>query len=128
MEKMKIDYKFIKFLFVGGLNTIFGYLIYSFFLFIGLNYVLATLLATIAGVLFNFKTTGVLVFKINDNKLLWKFFGVYAVVYALNIFFLSIFNHLNINLYIAGFILLLPMALVSFYLMKRFVFGEKNVS
>ena len=118
--------KFVKFLFVGGLNTAFGYFIYSLFLYIGFHYALASLFATILGVLFNFKTTGIFVFQSRDNKLLVSFFMVYAVVYGLNIVCLKVFDLFNINLYMAGLVLLLPMAVVSFILMKRFVFKKES--
>lgn len=123
----KIDSKFIRFLLVGGLNTAFGYFIYSLFLFFGFHYALASLFGTVFGILFNFKTTGVLVFQNKKNSLIFSFFAVYVFLYGLNVIGLKIFDYFNINLYIAGFVLLLPMALLSFFLMKRFVFGEKNV-
>jgi len=122
------DKRFIKFLFVGALNALFGFSMYSLLLFMGFHYTLAVLYGTILGILFNFKTTGHLVFGNKSNRLIFSFIAVYAVVYALNILGLRVFEHFNINLYLAGFVLLLPMALVSFCLMKKFVFGGKNVS
>lgn len=123
-DKFKVNYKFVKFLFVGGINTLFGYSIYSLFLFIGLSYPLALLLGTIIALLFNFKTTGKIVFKNSDNRLIFKFLLNYALLYFLNLFFLRIFDLLKINLYLAGFVLLLPMACISFLLMNKFVFGR----
>ena len=70
---MKIDWLFVKFVLVGILNTAFGYLVFALLLFLGLHYTLAVILSTIAGVLFNFKTTGTLVFKNHNNKLIFKF-------------------------------------------------------
>jgi putative flippase GtrA len=54
-------HRFVRFLLVGVLNTIFGYFLYGTLILIGLDYKLAVLLATILGVLFNFQTTGRLV-------------------------------------------------------------------
>lgn len=123
-EKFKIDYKFVKFLFVGGINTAFGYCVFSLFLFMGLHYSAAAFFATILGVLFNFKTTGWIVFKSRDNSLLFKFFGVYVVTYLVNVLGLSIFNQFKANLYIAGLIMIFPCAIISFLLMKNFVFNK----
>ena len=117
------DNQFAKFLVVGLVNTIVGYSIFSFFIFINLHYALASLLATLLGILFNFKTTGVLVFKNRDNSLIARFFLVYAVVYILNIISLKFFNDLNINMYLSGAILMVPLAVLSFILNKKFVFG-----
>jgi putative flippase GtrA len=91
-----------------------------------MNYVLAALLAQICGVLFNFKTYGALVFKNKNNRLILRFFGVYLVTYLLTIGFLKIFNIYGVNNLVAGAILLLPMALISFLLNRRFVFRTIN--
>jgi putative flippase GtrA len=119
--------RFIKFLFVGLLNTMFGYGVFSFVLFLGLHYSLASLFATILGVIFNFFTTGRLVFRNADNLLIFKFIGVYAIVYIFNLFFLVIIDHLNFNLYIGGLIILLPMAFFAFQLNQMFVFNKRNL-
>lgn len=117
-----IKIKFLRFLIVGGINTLFGYLVFSFFLYINFHYSLATLLATICGVLFNFITIGKLVFNNNDNSLFFKFIGVYVIIYFLNVFFLKMFELFNVNLYLAAALLILPMAMVSFTINRKFVF------
>ena len=113
---------FMRFLIVGGINTVFGYSIFALFIFLGLHYVLAALLGQICGILFNFKTTGTLVFKNKDNRLILRFFGVYLVTYLLGIGLLKIFDMYGVKILVAAAIMLLPMALVSFLLMRRFVF------
>jgi len=121
LEKL-IKNQFIRFLFAGGLNTVFGYGIFSFFLWLGLHYSLASLLSTFFGILFNFKTTGIIVFNSRNNLLILKFFGVYGVTYVLGVFIMYLFSLLHISAYISGAILILPMACVAFLLNKRFVF------
>ena len=113
----------VKFLLVGILNTAFGYGLFSLFIYAGLHYSLAVLLSTIFGIMFNFKTIGKLVFKSDDNSLIFKFIFVYIITYFLNIFFLWLFKWLGFdNMYINGFLLLIPLAAVSFLLNKFFVF------
>lgn len=125
--KIKENAQFIRFLFVGALNTAFGYSVYAAFIFLGLHYGMAVLFSTVLGILFNFKTIGVLVFKSHDNRLILRFFGVYGVVYVLNVSFLRLFLMLGSeNMYINGLILVLPLALVSFILNRKFVFAEKK--
>ncbi len=92
------------------------------FIYFGLNYVLAITLSTIAGIIFNFKTVGVIVFESHDNKLITKFFGVYGVVYLFNLIGLRVFNDMNVSNYIAGAILILPAAVIGFLLNRKFVF------
>jgi putative flippase GtrA len=123
-------HKFARFLLVGVLNTLFSYFLYGSLILIGLNYKYAVLLATILGVLFNFQTTGRLVFGSKNNKLIFRFVLVYVATFLLNVEALRVVDAMNINIeqktkmLIAGAILLLPMAVLSFVLMKLFVFRE----
>ncbi len=122
-EKYGLDWQFIKFLFVGGINTAFGYGVFALFTFLNFHYVISTLLATILGILFNFKTTGCIVFKNNNNRLIFRFVAVYGVIYGFSVLSLKLLLILGLeNLYINYLILLLPNALLSFYLMKKVVF------
>ena len=118
-----LDRKLILFFLVAGLNTLFGYGLFAGLIFIGLPYFLATLVAQILGVLFNFKTYGVLVFKNNDNSRIFRFVGVYTVTYITNISLMFLFRQLwELNDYEIGAILAIPMGLLGFVLNKRFVF------
>ena len=120
---MPIKRQLISFLLVGILNTAFGYGLFTLFIYIGLYYPLAVLFSTILGVLFNFKTIGKLVFGSSDNGLIFRFALVYVITYLLNIFFLWLFKKFGFeNMYINGFVLLIPLATVSFLLNKFFVF------
>jgi putative flippase GtrA len=120
------DSYFARFLVVGLFNALFGYSIFALLLFTGLHYTIATLTATILGVLFNFKTLGMLVFNNTKNSLIVKFILVYTVTYLINIACLKVFSILSIDLYLAGFLTLAPMALLTFVMNKRFVFSKDN--
>lgn len=115
-----------RFIAVGVVNTLFGYGIYALLIFLGLDYMYAVLFATVAGVLFNFKTIGHYVFESTDRSLLLKFFMVYGIVYGINVGLIRLFSLWNIDYYTAGFLAIVPCAAVSFILNKRFVFrGQK---
>ena len=116
--------RFIKFLLVGILNTIFGYSIFAFFIFLKFHYTVATLFATVLGIVFNFKTIGNLVFKNNEKALIFRFTGVYIVIYLINITLLRVLKFFALNIYIAGAVLLLPLALLSFVMNQKYVFKE----
>lgn len=117
--------RFLLFLFVGGINTLFGYGIFALFIFCGIHYMIATLLSTVMGILFNFKSTGGIVFKNKDNGLIFKFFSVYAITFILNVLFLKIALYNNFNIYIASFAITIPMAFVSYFLQKNLVFRRE---
>jgi putative flippase GtrA len=116
--------RFIKFLLVGFINTCFGYGTFALLLFLGLHYAFASLVGTILGVVFNFFTTGRLVFQNSNNLLIGKFISVYIIIYVINLACLAILNHYNFNLYIGGLLLILPLAFLAFYLNQRFVFKK----
>lgn len=116
------EIRFIRFLFTGGINTLFGYAIYSLFILFHLHYSLASLASWIIGVLFNYLTTGRIVFKINNIKVFFKFIGVYVITYIVNLLLLSILNYFDVNMVLAGAIILFPVAILSFFLNKKLVF------
>ncbi len=116
--------RFIRFLIVGGVNTAFGYGLFSILIYMGLHYSIASALGTIAGILFNYQTTRRLVFASKQKNKLAHFFLVYLFLYILNVSCLAIFDHFKANLYIAGAILILPMAILGFFLNKIWVFSE----
>jgi putative flippase GtrA len=115
--------KLIRFFIVSGINTIFGYGLFALLIFIGLYYPFALLISTISGILFNFKTIGALVFKNHNNRLIFKFFGVYGITYLCNLAGLALLKSFEINIYLAGAILIAPIGLLAFVLNKEFVFN-----
>jgi putative flippase GtrA len=121
---MTTQWQFIAFLFVGGLNTLFGYAMYALFIYLGFDYPVAVLLATCLGVLFNFNTTGKIVFRNFRYGLFYKFVGVYVLLYFLNVAFIKFLHGLSDNLYLDGFLAIIPLAMVSFILNKYFVFRK----
>jgi putative flippase GtrA len=131
--KIKILSNYVKnntfalFVLVGLLNTLFGYSLFALFVFLGMHYTLAVLLATCLGVLFNFKTTGKIVFKNSNNKLLFKFIIVYAVQYIFNISLIKLFLLISFNTYIAGALATIVCAFSAYLLNKNFVFTKVRV-
>ncbi len=116
---------FIKFILVGVLNTIFGYLVWALMIYSGLHYAISSILSSIIGILFNFKTTGTLVFKNKDNLLIFKFVQIYAVITALYIAGLKVAKTFGFNIYLSGFALTVVFAFLSFLLQKEYVFKRK---
>lgn len=112
------------FLAVGVLNTAFGYGCFVVFLRLQLHYALAALFSTILGVLFNFRTIGWIVFRNRDNGLLLRFIGVYAAIYGINLLGLRLLIGIGVGPVLGGAVLLLPSALLAYFLQKRFVFAN----
>jgi len=115
--------KLVRFFIVSGINTAFGYGLFALLIFLGVIYPIALFIGTIAGILFNFKTIGVLVFENPNNKLIFKFFGVYGIVYLFNLGGLTLLKHFGVDSYTGGALLLIPAGLLAFFLNKIFVFN-----
>jgi len=121
-ERIRPSSSFIRFLFVGGLNTAFGYGMFVICLWLGLHYAVAAAVATVLGVLFNFHSTGRLVFSSTHHRHLPLFVGVYFVVYLVNVLGLSLLSIAKIPPWLGGLLLILPCAMLSYFLNSRFVF------
>ena len=80
-----VSNQFLRFILVGGVNTAFGVGVYCLAIFVGLPYFIATLLSNVSGVCFNFITTGNLVFRNNDPRLIFRFVTAYVIIYFINI-------------------------------------------
>ncbi len=127
VDLVKKHFTFIKFGMVGVINTLFSYCVYSFFIWIGIHYSIASFISSVAGIIFNFFTTGRIVFKNNDNSRIFLFFGAYGIVWLFNVSCIWCATHLGFtNLYIIGFVMIFPCALLSYFLMKTVVFRSKK--
>lgn len=118
--------RILRFFLVGALNTVFGYGVFAFFILMGLHYVFAAFLSTVMSILFNFKTTGTIVFGSHDNRLILRFFGVYAFNYVLGVSILKIFKMAGVHVLVTAAVSALPLAILSFMLMRHFVFDRQG--
>ena len=114
--------EFLRFIFVGVINTIFGYTVFSFFVFLKIHYSIALILSTIMGIFFNFHTVGKYVFLNNISKNLYKFILVYIVSYFLNLFLIKFLFSIGFNYYSAAAIISAPVAIILFLTNKYYVF------
>lgn len=122
-----IKNKFIRFVFVGGLNTAFGISVYCLMIWIGLSYVWATMISQVLGVLFNFMTTGRLVFENQDKRLIFKFILNYIFTYFVNVGINKASQlAFNCSAYTSGIIACLLTALISFFILSRFVYYKNQ--
>ena len=109
----------VRFLAVGMLNTAFSYGIYAGFLYLGLGYQLANLIALVLGILFSFKTQGRLVFKNTDNRLFGRFLISWVLIYLGTITLIGRIIALGFDAYTAG-ALALPFSVALSYVMQKY--------
>lgn len=115
---------FLRYILVGAVNTLFGYSILALLIFVGLQYSVALLIATVAGVVFNFRTFGAFVFGNRDWLRIGKFFVVYGVLYVLNLFAVFGLLHISNNIYIASALAMCISAIVGYLFNRRFVYEK----
>ena len=116
--------QFTKFIIVGVLNTIVGYGIYWAMLQLDFNFTIAALVSTLIGIIFNFFTMGRLVFNSENNVLFYKFVFVVIFLYLISIAGISFMHNFDISYEIAGAIIIIPRAILSYILNKNVVFKK----
>lgn len=82
-------WEIVRFGVAGVLNTAFGFGLYSLLVVLGIAVPLALLLATVAGVFFNFFTFGGLAFRRLQVRRLPRFLVAYAGIYVFNLVLLE---------------------------------------
>ena len=119
--------QFLLFLMIGGLNTLFGYGLFAAFIFLKCHYTVAVFLSTVLGVIFNFFTTGRVVFKNNKNGVFFKFVMAYGMLYFLNIAIITLLNRFTHNLYFNGAVSIAVLAIIAFFVNKYCVFNRAHM-
>ena len=111
-----------RFLVVGVGNTVFSYAVYAAGVLLGLDSAIALLVAMVVGVIFNFFTTGRIVFQSRNHRLLPRFVGVYIVIYGINVGLLRFLQALGLDPLLAQALCLPITVTLSFLAMRFWVF------
>ncbi len=122
-----ISKRFTRFILIGIINTAFGYSLYALLILIGLRFDLAILIATILGILFNFKTTGTLVFNNGRNGLILRYLGTYSFIYLLNVVIVRLTLKSNISSYFAQAFAMPILVVLSYAMQRKFVFKMRSL-
>lgn len=120
----------IRFLFVGGLNTLVGYGIYALCIFFGINYFIANLISTVIGVIHSYIWNKLFTFKSKNTvkKEVPKFISVYLISFLISNLILYIFiTKLGANQYIGGLINIVLTTIISWFGHKYFSFRNVDL-
>jgi putative flippase GtrA len=120
--------RFLRYLVAGGINTLFGFAVYSIAIVAGAAVWFALLAGTISGTVFNFFTTGGYVFRELSLTRFPRFLICYLLVYAINLVLIELLSTWLNNKLTSQAILIFPMALFSYVLMARFVFTSNRTT
>lgn len=117
--------KIVRFLFVGGLNTLVGFLVFSLAIYLSNGNIGLSLAANIGvGVFFNYLSYGLGVFRSFGKKQFAKFVAAYAFLYLLNYAALQLMQGYQMNIYVAQFINVFYLAPLSYFIFNKLVFVQ----
>ncbi len=114
--------RYMRFLVAGGLNTLFGFAVYSAAILMGAPIWLALLVGMLAGTGFNFITTGGYVFRDLSLSRFPRFVICYLFTYLVNLGLIGLLSTWLGNPILSQAAITIPMAFLAYLIMARFVF------
>lgn len=118
--------RFSRFLFVGLINSLFSYFVFSLLVILSLPVFVSLVVAAVAGIAFNFFTTGGIVFRNLSINRLPKFIISYVLILLLNYQCIELLDRIIGSVIAAQAILCFPLAVISYFMMSIFVFNKKK--
>ena len=118
--------RLVRFLFVGGLNTLFGFAVYSLLALSALSTWMVLIASNLAGIAFNFLTTGGLVFRDMSLSRVPRFLISYGVIFVIYLVLIQWLSPICGGRIWAMTIIVLPMAVLTYILQSWFVFGVRQ--
>jgi len=106
---------------VGIINSVVGYGLYAALVAIFKHIYIAQLVAHVLGMIFNYVMLRAHVFR-GATPSVRRYIAAYGVNYLLGVLFLFGFHHIVPSAYIAGFLALVAVAVINYFVLKAFVF------
>ena len=117
---------FVRFIFAGAANTLFGWAAFSIAIVAGLEAWAALIVGNVLGVGFNFLTFGGYAFHDLTLARLPRFIVAYLAIYGANLIGLNAMKPWIAETIWAQLVLTPPMALLSYVLLSQFVFRRER--
>lgn len=124
LRSLLANRQFLRFLVAGGINTLFGFGVNVSAILAGIPVWLAMLLGTTAGVVFNFFTHGGYAFRDLSANRLPRYLLGYVIVYLVGLAAFHVLQFLVRDPIACQALLVVPMALLSYLVLSRFVFQK----
>jgi putative flippase GtrA len=116
--------RLVRFLVVGGVNTVFGYSIFAVVYLLSDSHIAALIVSVLIGVTFNFFSIGAVVFRNLAGKRFVLFCLNYAVAFSANYLMLEALVATGMDPLVAQMICLPAFIAISYGLNARFVFRQ----
>ena len=118
-------WRFFRYVVVGGGSTLVSYGVYVAAVFLGVSYVLASLLSFVSGVVTGFLGQGRYVFGVVSTGALIRYLVYWIFAYLLYLLVVSVMDRLGVSVYVAGAVATVVVAIPSYFFQKKVVF-ERN--
>lgn len=119
----------VRFVFVGGINTVVGYGAFAILVALNVPYLIANTISTVIGVINSYLWNRFFTFKSKNKAIaeICRFAFVYFVSYCIGMLFLFIIvGHMYLNTYIAGALNIIVTTLISWFGHKNFSFRARH--
>lgn len=114
----------LRYFVVGACNTLLGYGAYCLGLIGGLSVPAASLGSIVVGIVASFVTQGVVVFGNVTVGAFFRFVANWAVMYVAYVGVVIGLGYVGIGPYIGGLVAFVPTTIVSYFMLRHFVFSE----
>ena len=120
-----LESHFLRFLIVGGVNTLFGLVVYALLALTAMPTWIVLLISNLIGMIFNFFTTGGVVFSDVSISRFPRFFICYGAIYLIYLELINWLDPILNSRIIAMSIIVLPVTVLSYLILNFFVFTNK---
>ena len=115
-------YRIVRFLVVGGFNTLFGYSVYAAALYLSGSSLVAVTVATLVGVLFNYFSYGTVVFRTNGGASFLRFILLFSLIGLFHSLLLIVSDTFGVMPLLGQLFFIPIIATMSYVGMRLFVF------
>ena len=116
----------VRFILVGVLNTVFSYILYAVLVLSHIDYRLSLTICSVVTIIWNFNTTGRLVFGNRRQALIFKFVGGYGLIYLVNLGLIIMLARFGVGELARQALALPVVVLCSFALNRGWVFRDHH--
>jgi putative flippase GtrA len=120
-----LESNFLRFLIVGGVNTLFGLTVYALLALSEMPTWIVLLISNLIGMIFNFFTTGGIVFTDVRISRFPRFFICYGAIYLIYLELINWLEPIFNSRIIAMTIIVIPVTFLSYLILNFFVFTNK---
>lgn len=117
----------LRFLVVGGANTLFAYAIYAAGLFLGAPYQLASIIALVGGIATGFVLQGKVTFRSRLEGRFLPFVALWTLLYLANITLIRCLGLAGVGYYLGGLIAAVPVNAISYLALRYVIFAHRKL-